>query len=193
MRSLPLAFFLLVSAAAIQAQQPNTVSTTVSVNRLVTAGTATFDVQFLDASLNSTLDSALTLLSGAGASAANLVGVSVRLDQGFVVTQYDFSIVAGASEYTAVRDKLIAALRALGNSNTQAIGWNVTYSVTDEEAARTLEQALPGLLERAKTQATVLATAMGARLGKVSSIATPSLVRNGLSVAVTAAVTYLLE
>ncbi len=194
MRSFVLASILVVSAtSAIRAQQPNTVSTTVSTNRNVTAGTATFEVQFLDASLNSSLDTALAVVGSTGASATNLVSVSVSLNQGFVVTQYDFAITIAAGDFIGTRDKLIAVQRALASSNTQAIGWSTTYSVSDEETAKSLEQALPSLLDRAKVQAAVLATAMGAKLGKVSSISTPSLVRDGLRVSVTAVVTYLVE
>ncbi len=50
---------LLVVSCALRAQQANTVSTTVSVIQPAAAAIATFQVQFVDASLNSSLDTAV--------------------------------------------------------------------------------------------------------------------------------------
>jgi hypothetical protein len=174
-------------------QQPNTVSVTVSTPQPVTLGTATFRAQFLDASLNSTLDSALGVLGSSGAAAANLSGVSVSINQGFVVTQYDFAIIVPAAQFAATRDKLLAAQRAIANVNSQAIGWTSSYSATDEDAAKTLEQAMPNLLSQAKQQAGVLAGAMGAKLGNIVAMSTPALVNSGLSLVVSATVTYSVQ
>lgn len=191
MRILILSAFLLVPAFS---QQPNTVSATVSTNQTVAAASATFRVQFVDASLNSSLDTALGVVGGAGASTANLAGISVSLSQqGFVLTQYDFLITVTAGDLPATRDKLLAAQRAIANVNSQAIGWSTAYGVTDDDIAKALEQAMPNLLNQGKQQAGVLATAMGAKLGKISSISTPGISRSGVSLAVTATVTYLLE
>ncbi len=176
-----------------QQQQPNTVSVTVSTPQPVTLGTATFRAQFLDASLNSTLDSALGVLGSSGAAAANLSGVSVSINQGFVVTQYDFAIIVPAAQFAATRDKLLAAQRAIANVNSQAIGWTSSYSATDEDAAKTLEQAMPNLLSQAKQQAGVLAGAMGAKLGNIVAMSAPAPVNSGLSLVVSATVTYSVQ
>src|SRR5262245_64807544 len=122
MRSFILVCFALASAWA---QQPNTVSATVSTIQQAAAGTATFQVQFFDANTNTSVDTALGVLGGAGATATNLSGISVSLSQsGFVITQYDFLINVPAADYAATRDKLIAAQRTLATSNTQAVGWS---------------------------------------------------------------------
>ena len=186
-----LAVFSFTNSTGLFAQQqPNTVSVTVSTPQPVTLGTATFRAQFLDASLNSTLDSALGVLGSSGAAAANLSGVSVSINQGFVVTQYDFAIIVPAAQFAATRDKLLAAQRAIANVNSQAIGWTSSYSATDEDAAKTLEQAMPNLLSQAKQQAGVLAGAMGAKLGNIVAMSTPALVNSGLNLVVSATVTY---
>ena len=183
---------LLLASFSLPAQQPNTVSTAVSVTQPAAVGTAVFQLQFVDTNLNSTVDTAIGVLGGAGASAVTLRDISVSLNQGFVLTQYDFAVNVPAAEFAAARDKLIAVSRALANSNTQAVAWSASYTALDDDA-KALEQALPGLLEKAKTQAGVLATAMGAKLGKVSSITTTAVVKAGLTATVSATVTYLVE
>jgi hypothetical protein len=193
MRSLILASALLVSALAAQAQQPNTVSTTVTTTQPVAAGTAVITVQFYDTSLNSTLDTALAVVGSTGANAGNLTANPVYLNQGFLITEYDFTIRVPSGEFTATRDKLIAVQRTLATSNTQGIDWTNAYTITDDDAAKELESALPGLLDKARAQATVLATAMGAKLGKLSAISTPAPVKSGLSLTLSAAVTFLIE
>lgn len=177
----------------MQAQQPNTVSTTVFTTQPVAAGTAVFTVQFYDANLSSTLDTALAVVGSTGANAANLTVSSVYLNQGFLITEYDFTIKVPSGEFTATRDRLIAVQRTLSTSNTQGIDWTNAYTVTDDDAAKALESALPGLIDKARQQAGVLATAMGAKLGKLSSISTPAPVKTGLSLTLTAAVTFLIE
>ncbi len=189
-----LAVFSFTNSTGLFAQQqPNTVSVTVSTPQPVTLGTATFRAQFLDASLNSTLDSALGVLGSSGAATANLSGVSVSINQGFVVTQYDFAIIVPAAQFAATRDKLLAAQRAIANVNSQAIGWTSSYSATDEDAAKTLEQAMPNLLSQAKQQAGVLAGAMGAKLGNIVAMSAPAPVNSGLSLVVSATVTYSVQ
>ena len=149
---------------------PNTVTATVSTVRSASAGTATFQVQILDASLNTSVDSAIALGATSGATAANLAGVSVSISQGLVVSRYDFNVVVPASEYGATRDKLLAAQRGLATSNSQAIGWTVSYSVSESELAGALEAVLPGLLERARKQADTLAAAIGRTVDQVSAV-----------------------
>ncbi len=56
MRSSILSAALLASACSLGAQQPNTVSTTVFITQQAALGTASFQVQFLDANSNSTVD-----------------------------------------------------------------------------------------------------------------------------------------
>jgi hypothetical protein len=193
MRSIIVSAGLLTASFVAYAQQPNTVSATVSTTQPVTAGSAVFRVQFLDANPNSTLDTALGVLGGAGAASSNLSEVSVQLNQNFVVTQYDFVITKPAGEFAATRDQLIAAQRAIANVSSQLIGWSVSYTSSDEDAAKALEQAMPNLLSQARQQATVLAAAMEKALGRVSSISTPAVTRSGLNLTVAATVTYLVE
>ena len=185
--------FIGSAGAFAQQSQPNTVSATVSTMQPVTLGTATFRAQFLDASLNSTLDTALGVLGASGATAANLSGVSVSINQGFVITQYDFAIMVPVAQFAATRDRLLAAQRAIATVNTQAIGWTSSYNATDEDAAKLLEQAMPNLLGQAKQQAGVLAGAMGAKLGNIVAISTPALVNSGLNLLVSATVTYSVQ
>ena len=183
---------LLLAAFSLLAQQPNTVSTTVSVTQPAAVGSAVFQLQFVDTSLNSTVDTAIALLGGAGASVSTLRNISVSLNPGFVLTQYDFIVNVPAAEFAATRDRLIVVSRALANSNTQAVAWSTSYTAIDDDA-KAIEQALSGLLEKAKAQAGLLATAMGAKLGKVSSISAPAVVKAGLSATVSASITYLVE
>jgi hypothetical protein len=183
----------LVSSLAAQAQQPNTVSTTVSTTQPVAASTAVITVQFYDAGLNSTLDTALAVVGSTGANAANLTASSVYLNQGFLITEYDFTIEVPSGEFTATRDKLVAVQRTLATSNTQGLDWTNAYTISDDDTAKALESALPGLIDKARAQASVLAAAMGAKLGKLSAISTPDPVKTGLSATLTAKVTFLIE
>ncbi len=171
----------------------NTVTATVSTVRSASAGTATFQVQILDASLNASVDSAIALGASSGASAANLAGVSASISQGLIVSRYDFNMVVPASEYAGTRDKLLAAQRGLAASNSQAIGWTVSYSVSDSELAGGLEAVLPGLLERARKQADTLAGAIGRSVDQVVNLGVPSLSNSGLQVFATVSVTYGLK
>ena len=184
---------LLVSSLAAQAQQPNTVSTTVSTTQPVAASTAVITVQFYDAGLNSTLDTALAVVGSTGANAANLTASSVYLNQGFLITEYDFTIKVPFGEFTATRDKLVAVQRTLATSNTQGLDWTNAYTISDDDTAKALESALPGLIDKGRAQASVLAAAMGAKLGKLSAISTPDPVKTGLSATLTAKVTFLIE
>ena len=186
-----LALGLLTVAA--WAQQPNTVTANVSIRQTAAGGTATFQMQFVDTSLSSTVGSAVNVLGGAGASEANLVGVSVSLNQGFVVTQYNFTVRVASGDFSSTRDKLIAAQRALATSNTQAMAWSVDYAVPQDDQARILREALPALLERAKTQAEALAVAMGKTLGSVSSLSTPAVTASGLELTLSLAATYTVQ
>jgi hypothetical protein len=183
----------LVSSLAAQAQQPNTVSTTVSTTQPVAASTAVITVQFYDAGLNSTLDTALAVVGSTGANAANLTASSVYLNQGFLITEYDFTIKVPSGEFTATRDKLVAVQRTLATSNTQGLDWTNAYTISDDDTAKALESALPGLIDKGRAQASVLAAAMGAKLGKLSAISTPDPVKTGLSATLTAKVTFLIE
>lgn len=172
------------------AQQPNTVSATVSTTQALTAATANFQVQFLDASLSSTVDTAIAVVGGTGASAANLTRVSVSISQGFVVTQYDFLVSVPADQFAATRDKLIAAQRAVANVNTQAVSWSTSYAVSEEVANRALEQAMPNLLNQARQQAGVLAAAMGAKLGDIVTMSAPAIATTALNASVTLTATF---
>lgn len=185
------AWLCLVSVLA--AQQPNTVSATVSTTQVLTAASASFRIQFLDASLNSTVDNAVGVLGGAGASAANLAGVSVSISQGFVVTQYDFLVVVPADQFVATRDRLIAAQRAVANVNTQAVSWSTSYSVSEEVANKALEQVMPNLLNQARQQGSVLAAAMGARLGDIVAMSSPAIATNSLNAVVTVTATFAVR
>lgn len=183
---------LLLAATTFSAawgQPSNTVTASVSASVPVTAGTATFTVQFLDANLSSSVDTAVGVLSNSGITATNLMGVSVSLNQGFVITQYDFSLAVASSEYGATRDKLIAAQRAIANVQSQALSWRTAYAATSEATDQALQQALPGLLEKAKQQADVLAAAIGAKTTTVQSL-TPTVSPNGLNVLVGLLVSY---
>lgn len=197
MRALMLAggMFGAVMMARAQTAPPavNTVSATASTVQAMAAASANFRVQFLDANLNSTIDTALGVVGGAGASAANLSGVAVAVQQGFVVTTYEFLVVVPAGEFAATRDKLIAAQRAIANVNTQAISWTTSYTLAEDGAAKALELAMPRLLESARQQAGVLAAAMGARPGSIVAISSPALAAAGLNATVSATVTFAVE
>ncbi|MCC6539012.1 MAG: hypothetical protein IT162_15780 [Bryobacterales bacterium] len=198
MRIVLLAFVLAAACFSPLAAQttptPNTVTVTVSNIQAAAAGTAAFRVQFLDANLNSSVDTALGVLSDTGASTANQTGTSVTLSQqGFVITQYDFAVNVPVDQFAGTRDKLIAAQRAIANVNTQAISWDTTYQPTPAEQAKALETALPGLLEQAAKQAAPLAAAMGGKTGKIVAMAAPAIVPAGLGLTVSATVTYAVE
>lgn len=179
-----------LSLLMAQQPQPNTVSAAVSTTQVLSGGAASFRVQFLDASLGSTIDTALGVVGGSGASAANLTGVSVSISQGFVVTQYDFLISVPADQFAATRDKLIAAQRAIANVNTQAVSWNTSYAVSEEVANRALEQAMPNLLNQARQQAGILAAAMGARLGDIVAMSAPAISTASLNATVSVTATF---
>lgn len=189
------AFFLAASLLIAQtAPTPNTVTVTVATTQPAAAGTATFRIQFLDANLNSTLDSALNVLRETGASASTLTGTSASpSQQGFIITQYEFTVNVPVDQFAATRDKLIAATRAIANVNSQAISWDSTYRPTPAEQAKALEAALPTLLEQAAKQAAPLAAAMGGKTGKIVAMAAPAIVPEGLDLTVSATVTYAVE
>jgi len=81
----------------------------------------------------------------------------------------------------------------LAASNRQAIGWTVSYSVSDSELAGGLEAVLPGLLERARKQADTLTGAIGRSVDQVLNVGVPSLSNSGLQVFATVSVTCSLK
>ena len=180
----------LALAAGLAAQQPNTVTANVSLSQTVTTGTAMFFVQFLDASASSTVDSAVAALTSAGVAASHLVDVSVSLNQGFVVTTYNFKMPVAAGQLGATRDKFIAIQRTLATSQSQAIGWSSSVIPTDDEVSSALQQALPNLLALAKTRAGALAAAMNSTLGAVVTLSTPTIEPSGATVTVSLSATY---
>lgn len=185
-----LAILALALAAGLAAQQPNTVTANVSVSQNISTGKAIFFVQFLDANTSSTVDSTVAALTSAGVSASTLVDVSVALNQGFLVTTYNFKLPVAASDYAATRDKFIAIQRTLANSQSQAIGWSASIVPTEDDLAKALQQALPNLMAQAKTQATSLAAAMNATLGSVVTLSSPAIEPSGATVTVSLAATY---
>lgn len=185
-----LVFLTLALAAGLAAQQPNTVTASVSLTQNITTGTAMFYVQFLDANSSSTVDSAVSALSSAGVSASNLTDVSVALNQGFVVTTYNFKMPVPAGQLGATRDKFVAIQRTLSTSQSQAIGWSSSLIPSDDELATALQQALPTLMNSAKNRAATLAAAMNATLGAVVTLTTPAVDPIGATVTVSLAATY---
>jgi hypothetical protein len=183
-------FLTLALAAGLAAQQPNTVTANVSLSQTISTGTAVFFVQFLDASSSSTVDSAVAALTSAGVTASDLVDVAVELNQGFVVTTYNFKLRVASGQLGATRDKFIAIQRTLANSQTQAIGWSSSVIPTDDEISTALQQALPNLLALAKTRAGALAAAMNASLGAVVTLTAPTIEPTGATVTVSLAATY---
>lgn len=181
---------VLCLAASLAAQQPNTVTANVEITQPVTTATATFRIQFVEATLASTVDSALAGLASIGVAASQLNSVSVALSQGFVITTYDFVLRVPAGEFTATRDKLITLNRTLGNSQTQALGWNSTRTPSDEELATALETAMPTLLDRARQRAALLAKAMNATLGNIVTLSAPAVSPDGPAVNVSLTATY---
>lgn len=180
----------LALAAGLAAQQPNTVTANVSLSQNITTGTAVFYVQFLDASSSSTVDSAVAALTSAGVTATHLVDVSVALNQGFVVTTYNFKMPVAAGQLGATRDKFIAIQRTLATSQSQAIGWSSSVIPTEDELSTALQQALPNLLALAKTRAGALATAMNASLGAMVTLSAPAIEPSGATVTVSLSATY---
>lgn len=183
--------FTTLLAAGLMAQQPNTVTASASITKNVSAGTASFQIQFYDTSLSTTVDSAVSALSSIGVAASQLSQVSVELNQGFIVTMYTFTLNVPAGQLGATRDKLVALQRTLGNSQSQAVSWSTSLIPSEEDLAAALEQTLPALLAQAKQRAGVLATAMSATLGGLVQLTAPAM--NGLagpSVTFTLGATY---
>jgi hypothetical protein len=172
------------------AQEPNTVTATVSTTRNVSAGTATFRIQFLDTNLSSVVDTPLNLMQDLGLTPANLTGVSISISQGFVITQYDFTLSVPAAQFGATRDRLLTIQRGLQTSASQAVGWTTTYAASTEETASALAQVLPSLLEQARQRAELLATSMGRTLGQVQTLSAPAVTSTGLSLQIGLTVTY---
>ena len=183
---------LMLGPALVTAQIPNTVSATASLTRAVTGGTATFQIQVLDTSLSASVDTAVRIGSAGGASADNLADVQVSLNQGFIVSQYTFSVKVAAADFASTRDRLLAAQRSLSSSSTQFLSWSVDYNVTDDDQAAALQAALPALLDRSRKQADALAAAMGRTVDKIVSLSTPAVVQNGLQLGLSLSATYSL-
>jgi len=181
---------VLALGAGLAAQQPNTVTANVAVTQSIPAGTALFRVQLVEATLTSNVDSALAALAAAGISASQLNAVNVEINQGFVVSNYDFRVPVPAAEFVATRDKLITVQRNLANSQTQAIGWSSTQTPTDEQLAAALQQAIPSLMEKARQRAGLLAQAMNATLGAVVQLSAPAVSPDGPIVTVSLTATY---
>jgi len=181
---------LALTAAALFAQQPNTVTANVSVTQSVAAGATIFRIQYLDANTASTIDSALTALGSAGVAASHLSEVTVEISQGFFITTYNFNLKVPSGEFAATRDKLVAIQRTLATSQTQALGWTSTQTPTEDEISAALEQALPGLLDEARRRAGLLARAMKANLGEPVSLATPAVTTAGSIATFTLAATF---
>jgi hypothetical protein len=181
---------LLTFSAGLAAQQPNTVTANVSLTQSISAGTAVFRLQMLETALTSNVESALAPLAAAGVNASHLSGVSVELNQGFVVTTYDFRVPVPSGEFAATRDKMITVQRNLANSQSQYFAWNSVQIPTDEQLAAALEQAMPALMERAKQRANLLALAMNSTLGAVIQLSTPAVSPDGPTVTVSLTATY---
>ena len=193
MRFLVWSSVLFVSACTLSAQQPTTVTANVSTTQNIAAGTATFQVQFLDTNLASTVDTAVGALKDTGAGVSNLTGVSVSISQGFVITQYDFTVAVPAGQFAALRDRLIAIQRSLQTANTQGLGWSTTYTASNDDTTQALQTALPGLLAQARQQAGVLASALGMTVVAVQSVSAPAITPSGLSVVIGLTVTYTVQ
>lgn len=187
------ALLWLAAASVFAASTPATVAATVSTIVPATAGTATFNIQLLDASLTANLDGALGVLQDTGASAATLTGISVSVSQGLILTQYDFSVRVPAAEFVGLRDRLIAIQRSLQNSTSRAVGWTTVYTAGGEDLLRAVREAMPGLMEKARAKAEVLAAQLEKKLGAVHSISAPEAISSGLSLLVSATVTYEVE
>ncbi len=188
-----LVWLSVLCACTLAAQQPTTVTANVSATQNVAAGTATFRIQFLDTNLASTVDTALAVLTGTGASTSNLAAVSISISQGFVITEYDFTVPVPAGQFTTVRDRLIAIQRSLQSVTTQGLGWSTSYTASDADITQALQAALPGLLAQAKQQAGILASALGMSVGTVQSVSAPAISNNALSVVIGLAVTYTVQ
>jgi len=180
----------LALAAGLAAQQPNTVTASVAVTQNIPAGTALFRVQLVETSISSTVDSALAALTPAGISASQLASVSVEISQGFLLTTYDFRVPVPAGEFASTRDKLITVQRNLTTSQTQGIGWSSSQSNTDEQLTAALQQAIPGLMEKVRQRAEILAVAMNATLGAVVQLSAPAVSPDGPTVTVSLSATF---
>ena len=185
-------FVSLALAASLfaQSQQPNTVSAAATVTQAIPASNAVFDIQFVDATLTSSVDSAATALAPVGVTAANLSSVNVAISQGFILTTYNFRLSVPAAELGATRDKIIAVQRTLSNSQTQGLGWSSNLRPSNDDLAKALELAMPELLARAKQRAELLAAAMNATLGAVANLSAPAVDPAGASVTVSLTATY---
>lgn len=181
---------LALAASLFAQQQPNTVSAAATVTQVIPASTAVFDIQLVDATLTSSVDSAVATLTPAGVTAANLSSVNVAISQGFILTTYNFRLTVGAAELGATRDKIIAIQRTLSNSQTQGLGWSTNLRPSNDDLARALELAMPELLTRAKQRAQLLAAAMNATLGAVTNLSAPAVDPAGASVTVSLTATY---
>lgn len=181
---------LLAAAACAFAQQPNTVTASVSHQQQITTSTAVFQIQLVDASLNSTVDSAAGVLASVGVNSSHLTDVSVAISQGYLLTTYNFTLPVASGDFAATRDKLLTVQRNLSNSQTQGLGWSSSQIPTDDELASALELAMPALLEKAKRKASLLATAMHANLGDIVTLSAPAVAPTGATVTVTISATY---
>ena len=171
--------FLFMLSTGLIAQQPNTVTAYVSLTRTIATGTAQFQIQFVEATLASTVDSAVTALASAGVAPSHLTGISVAISQGFVLTTYNFLLRVPSAEFSATRDKLIAIQRTLASSQTQGIGWSSVQVPSDDELTAALQLAMPALIAKAKGRAALLAEAMPATLGAVTQLTTPAISPDG--------------
>lgn len=181
---------LLAAAAGLFAQQPNTVTASVSHQQQITTSTAVFQIQLVDASLNSTVDSAAGVLSSVGVNSSHLTDVSVAISQGYLLTTYSFTLPVASGDFGAVRDKLLTVQRNLSNSQTQGLGWSSAQVPNDDELASALELAMPALLDKAKRKAGLLAAAMHVNLGDVVTLSAPAVTPSGATVTVALTATY---
>ncbi|MBK5290469.1 MAG: SIMPL domain-containing protein [Acidobacteriia bacterium] len=184
-------FFL--AGVCVVSAQPAKVTANVSVTQTAAAGTASFLIQFLDANLSSTIDTPLGVLKDTGLAASHLSEISVALNQGFVVTTYDFTLNLPAEQYAATRDRLIAIQRSMQTTTSQALGWSTSFSASEEEMSKALEQALPALLVSARAKAALLATAIGKTLGEVESVSAPMVNSTGLSLVIGLTASYFVQ
>ena len=164
----------LLFAGGLTAQQTNTVTANASVTRNVAPSVASFQIQFYDTSLTSTVDSAVSGLSSVGVTASQLADVSVALNQGYIVSTYTFAVNVPAGQFGATRDKLIALQRSMASAQSQAVSWSSSMTPSEDDIAAAVEQALPALLAQAKQRAGVLATAMNATLGGLVQLTAPA-------------------
>jgi len=183
---------LLLTAAGLFAQQPNTVAASVSIVQPVTTANTIFRIQLVDATQSPTVDTAVTALTPVGVQANQLTNVDVAISQGFVLTTFTFRLVVPTAEAAATRDKLIAVQRTLSISQTQGLGWTSTQNPSADELTTALQQALPALLNLARQRATLLAQAMNATLGALQTLSTPSVAAEGPTVTVSLSAAYAI-